>query len=274
MVVKLSRGDFDWATPPIQAALAYNEEEQKLLAACVRGISVLRGMPQAIEALAKALPEPDNDPEKERRRAFRARQIEQLAKFARKEVRRRFPILHAHATVSLWTALETMIDELIVTFLENKPDLLEESPFSEIKFSLAEYKAMPAADRNHALLTEVKKKTKASYQPGIGRFETLLETISLAGPVPRQIRKDLFELFHVRNLIVHRASIADQKFAKACPWRKVTVGKQFKITRRSYTKYSRASSGYILLVINRLRISCGMKKYTGNEKKKGKKAKG
>ena len=93
---------------------------------------------------------------------------------------------------------------------------------------------------------------KLQFKPGVERFEGFFNLLAIGGAVDEDNKKILFELFHVRNLILHRSSIIDQKFLKACPWRNESRGDILLINANDFDRYRSAIESYINTVIDRL----------------------
>jgi hypothetical protein len=85
----------------------------------------------------------------------------------------------------------------------------------------------------------------ANLKPGVGKFEALLDPAGLGGGTADCARKNLFELSHVRNLVVHRSSIVDARFKAACPWRKESVGDPLLPGSKDFKRYLFSSYWYL-----------------------------
>jgi hypothetical protein len=73
----------------------------------------------------------------------------------------------------------------------------------------------------------------------------------MAGPVPEDTRKVLFEMFHIRNVLAHRAGIADKRFCKQCPWRSEKRGARIMLNYTDYLRFRRSIETYVVELITR-----------------------
>jgi hypothetical protein len=110
-----------WATEPLEAFTEDHRRLGQMMDLAMRGISVLRAMPKALDALAVAVPEKYQKEEAERRK----HDANELAQLAEQEVELGFPLLNAQSAVSLWGSLELLIRDLLVGWLQNQPDVLQ-----------------------------------------------------------------------------------------------------------------------------------------------------
>ncbi len=83
----------EWALDPFRRLLDHMQQAVQLLHLSIRGISVLRAMPQALQALAKAEPPPDATSAQ-----MRLDFAKETAELAQTEVDTGFPLLHTLQT--------------------------------------------------------------------------------------------------------------------------------------------------------------------------------
>lgn len=93
----------EWATECLRSFIDDHDRLHKLLHLSMRGISVLRAMPKAFDALSTIEPEEyTSDDAKQRRQ-----QIQEESELAQSEVDTGFELIHAQAVISLWSSLES-----------------------------------------------------------------------------------------------------------------------------------------------------------------------
>jgi hypothetical protein len=251
-----------YASAPLRRFSAYLKESDRLLHLSMRGISMLRAMPDVLEALApwnedssevtkldKSVSDDETHPMK-----TEIETAKEEAGFAEKEVTSGFPLLHAHTLVGLWSAVEASIEDMLVAILLNEPVALESPVFSKLRVSLAEFERFGRAERMRFLLSEILRLPGNGGKQGADRFEVLLEPFGLSGPIEADVKKLMWEAHHLRNIIVHRAGFPDQRFITACPWVKVRPKEPVQITHIALRDYGVALAQYLLTIAHRLGV--------------------
>jgi hypothetical protein len=251
----------DWVRAPIKRCLEFVWDARRILGLSLRGINQSTSI-ELIEAVANLERLDDSGEEAENARQRMLTEARALATFAREQVAQGHPLLHAHTTVALWTSLEVMIEDLLVAWLINKPEALQAPAFKAIRVHVAEYERLDKEDRIRLLIQELERATNAAYKQGVGRFEIILQGIGLDGAIEEDTRKTLYELSHVRNLIVHRSGLVDRRFMESCPWLDSTIGTDFVVSPQKFLEYFMAVSDYVTTLINRLRVVFGSLPYT------------
>ena len=213
----------------------------------IRGIPMLRGTPDIIEALALAqdqLSEPSTE--------HRIEVAKKEAELAQREVDEGFPFLHAQGTVALWGALENVIRLFIARWLENFPNALEAEVVQRLRIRIGDYERLQGEDRFFYILDQLDRDLSAPPRSGVKRFEMLLEPFDLSGPIDDSLRKTLFEMSQVRNVLVHRGGRADRRLIEACPWLGFSVGDPVTITQDAYRRYMESVGAYVADLIARI----------------------
>jgi hypothetical protein len=193
--------------------------------------------------------------------------VKKRAAFAQDEIDKGFPVIIGHAVVSFWSAMETFTHDLVISFLLNEDKILQNEMYAKIKIPLFQYEQLDKESRMHYLVQECSRTTNAVLKPGVSRFETLLESIGLSGSVDDSIKRDIYEMQQVRNLIVHKSSVVDKRFVDACPWLKASIGEKYTVSYRDYKRYVESLSRYMYVIIDRLRVYFGHEPYKEDEEK-------
>jgi len=176
------------------------------------------------------------------------------AEFADKECEAGFPLLHAHTVVGCWGAIETTVEDVVVGILMNEPDALRSEVFSRIKIPLAEFELLDKEQRVRVLITEIGRSSAGGRKQGVVGFEALLASVNLDGPIDEDTKKTIWEMNHVRNVIIHRRSLADRRFVEKCPWVEIQVGQKIIVTHQMFARYGEALADYIMIILKR---ACG-----------------
>jgi hypothetical protein len=173
-------------------------------------------------------------------------QAEVIATFAKEQREKGFPYLYSLATVTLWSILETMVDDIAIDHLQNPQQCPDSKLLSELKGPLLEFVQASPEERAEFLASQLKQAVRASLHKGAERFESILKPIGLDGAVPEIVKKTLFELSEVRNVFVHRRGLADKRFRSNCPWFDAVAGKEISLTSSHFMRFHLASFWYAL----------------------------
>jgi len=234
-----------YAAVPLQRFVDNWQSDFRLLHLCMRGIGVLKGVPDLFEILIE-----DCEPEEHKKLASDLSEARKEAELAEKERETGFPLLHAHALVGMWGALQAAIEDMLVGILLNEPELLKKKCFAKIKLPLAEFETKDKDERMRFLLAELAR--NLGPKNGAAMFEGLLQHFDLAGKVADEDRKMLWQAHHLRNVLVHRASLADRRLVQACPWLKLQVNEPVTISHEMLGHCGGAVCHYVLALARRL----------------------
>src|SRR5258706_1188649 len=139
-----------YAAAPVQGFLDSWRSDFRLLHLSMRGIHVLTAMPGIFEALI-----PSSDPTEVEKLNSDLVEAKKEADFAENECKTGFPLLHAHALVGMWGALEAAIEDLLVAILINEPDVLNKEAFAKVRIPLAEFETKDKEERMRFLIADL-----------------------------------------------------------------------------------------------------------------------
>jgi hypothetical protein len=180
------------------------------------------------------------------------------AEFAENEFKNDFPFMHASALVAAWGSLEAAIQDAAVGILLNEPKTFDKDEFMKVRVPLSAFEVMDREDRVRYLISEVQRPQVAGGAQGVDTFEKLLQLFDLSGKVEEDVKKTLWEMNHVRNIIVHRDSRADSRLVRACPWLNAKVGDRLMVDYSQFGRYSDAVFEYVKTIVNRLAARYGV----------------
>ena len=152
----------------------------------------------------------------------------------------------SHTAIALWGCLESTVEDLVADVLQNHPPAKEVVSIRKLKIPLCEFETLTERERAVFIVKELSRSTSADLKKGVGRFESILEVVGLSGLVPSHVRKRLFELSQVRNVLVHRMGVADSAFCTSCPEFGVSVGDRLNLTMDHLDSYWTAATEYFL----------------------------
>ena len=102
------------------------------------------------------------------------------------------------------------------------------------------------------LVGELERAKTPGAGQGVDTFENVLQLFGLSGAVDDNIKKTLWEMNHIRNVIVHRDSLADLRLVRECPRLKLKVGDRVLVNEENYGSYHDAVYEYLKVLARRL----------------------
>jgi len=232
--------------------IEYISEIDQVLNLSIEGINRFQNMPQITKAYMEVKCSEENRQLSEHEQTT-LKKLNEVSEQAKHLEESGFPLLYAHSIVALWGALETLIEDLSVSFLINENSNIKRVMVDSLTIPLFQFMELDNEERMRLLLELLEQKLKSRHKPGIARFEAILDVFNLAGDVPEPIKRDLYEMYNVRNVIVHRSSVIDRKLLSNCPWLTGRIGEKFVINDTIYSRYLQAISEYFLILARRTR---------------------
>ncbi|MCX6844264.1 MAG: hypothetical protein NTX53_18540 [candidate division WOR-3 bacterium] len=185
-----------------------------------------------------------------------------LREFAIRECANNHPYLTQVTLVSLWSALECAADDLSVALIRYDPACTSDWPHSERLFPKPRArlsKILSGLDLSRASdeeLTVIVKDLRSALSKEnntiVGRFEDALVLAGLDGQLSEEIRRDLVELYQVRNLFAHNAGVVDAEFLRKCPWVQALEGTPLMLKQGDFSRYSGAVTSYSKTLFERI----------------------
>jgi hypothetical protein len=200
-----------------------------------------------------------------------ARRDEQIAfaEAAQKEVGRGFSRLCAHTTVAIWGALEVLLEDILVAALLTDISKADQTRLDRVRLPFGQFERVDRDERVRAAVGQVLQNEGISLG-GITRLENALAIVSLSGPVDEAVGRTIWELQNVRNVIVHRGSVADQRLIDRCPWLSIEPGDEVVISLPRVFEYATAAVNYASTLADRIDDQYGAansKSQTAREKR-------
>jgi hypothetical protein len=238
----------DYAFAPIERCKLSLLNMLKLLHICADGISIVRNRPKMVQRVIDLTggEEVSSDLKSDLEKATKD------AEFAENELKNNLPFLHASMLIGAWGALEAAVEDTLIGISLNEPGVLDKDEFRKVRIPLYKFGELDREERIRFLLEEVERTQGGGVGSGVENFEKLLRVFGLSGPIESKVSKKLWEMNHVRNVIVHRDSRADARLVEACPWLGLKVGDRVLIDFNKYGRYSDAVFEYLKVLARRL----------------------
>jgi hypothetical protein len=175
-----------------------------------------------------------------------------IATFAEAQERRGLPYLFGVCSVRLWSLLETLVDELVVEALRTPESCPDRQVLAKLRGPLLDFHNASPDERAEFLAETLKQVVEAPLKQGVGKFEACLSPVGLGGEVDGNMRRVLFELSNVRNVIVHKGGKADKRLIDACPWLSYARGASVDIDMTMFGRYMTAGHWYLVELLRRV----------------------
>lgn len=240
----------DYALVPLQRCKGSLLSMLKLLQICAEGIVIVVNRPKMVQRVIDLTLECRKEVSADLKSDLE--RTSKIAEFAENELKNKLPFLHASMLIGAWGALEAGVEDMLVEISLNEHEALEKDEFKKIRVPLSKFEALDREERIRFLLEEVGRTQGGGAGNGVEAFEKLLCVFGLSGDIEGDVRKKLWEMNHVRNVIVHLDSRADARLVEACPWLGLRVGERVLIDYEKYGLYSDAVFEYLKVLARRL----------------------
>jgi len=165
------------------------------------------------------------------------------------ELAAEFPLLHGHALVGLWGALEAWRDEVVSLWVRAYPESCE---LDDVVLKVDAAALLSAdADSRVTLVSEALLTGAGPGALGVGFFELPFGRIGLGGGVSDELRRDMLLLQQVRHIWAHCSGRVDQAFLERCPWFDATLGEPVHVSHDRFHQLVSAASDYVCTVMDR-----------------------
>jgi hypothetical protein len=174
----------------------------------------------------------------------------ELAKKAEFHMKNKFHHNYSFGVVMLWSALESLVMEILEELLKQDKALYSANEIHNTKILLGEFVKLTEEERARFILKRLEE--DHCRGTGIDRYIKLLGIFKIKISIGIRAKNQLFELHNIRNVIVHKRGIADQRLVESCPGKKFKKGKQIKISSADFHKYTKAVLQFATSLLNNL----------------------
>lgn len=231
-----------WLLEPVARAIQYLAEETYLASTLHKSLVVLEGnetiLRLAREPLANA--------------GYHAavRGIDELLKeapslsgSAAKVRADDFAVLNSHTLIAVWGAVEVAIEDTVTMVLVNDSTALSAVSAAGIKTTA--FEPPPLSEESaRRLAGRMERQLRKDLRVG----EFYIKVLGLFGidvSCSRHVLSKLQEANSVRNCLLHRGGVIDDRAAKICAALRPLLGKQIVVSRGSYLNYYDAMSEFL-----------------------------
>lgn len=240
-----------WVGGVAQQTLDDLQRLEDVVALSRGGVRLSLHMPEVVRVIKMAEPHFGTVSDSQEEHKQRVENAAKRAELGKREQESDYAVLNSMAVVAICAHLEFFVKNVAEGFLRHHRGIWKVPALQRLSIRLGDYFGTSSA-RRHTLIVELLERdlmTESRY--GVDRFERMLDVFGFAGPTSRSVKKVLYELFSVRNLIAHNAGRVDRKFKIECPWIKSKVGQPHHVSSASLAIYLRGVSTYITIIICR-----------------------
>lgn len=241
-----------WWKEPIRVFAEYVEDERDLVELSRVSVEMLRTELEAspqLHAAAETL--------------TRAVTAAELVGSAEEESSKDHPLLHGHSVVAIWSALETMVGDVVESWLLWWPPARTRAG---ARVSLAALHGLPADEWGlgaRQLLDRAYQKLNRTVRSPrrLDHYEWLLDTVGLvADPqdYDAQMTQNLWEMQQIRNVFAHKRGVADARFVTQNKNLPFSVRDEIRIDRDAWADFLVTTLLYADVMVRRMRRELGL----------------
>ncbi len=171
-----------------------------------------------------------------------------LEKDARKLIDSDFHLINSHVLIGLWCAVETAVEDTI-TFIFMK-DIKAIDTVKDAGYKTKNYIELPLTEiEARKLYSSLEKQVRKNYRVGES-YCHLLGVLGLDVKLDQHILDDLSEINGIRNCILHRRGIIDERSANESPKLHQYINKQITISNEIYLNYYNAVGKFAMALFD------------------------
>jgi hypothetical protein len=238
---------YNWVIGPILRAIQYVGEETALAGTLQRSLIVLENH----EGLLRAA----RDRVESAGALDIVSKIDQLLRDApalgqrAAELRKGdFAVVNSHSLIGMWGAVEVAVEDTIVLILSKEPATLQ--IVSEAGIKTSAYEPGPVSEEDgRRLYSRLERSLREKLRVGEA-YARLWELFGIQFNCSKHVLSKLEEINAVRNCLLHRGGIIDDRAAQAVGALRSFLGKSIQITSPRYLEYYDAISTFLQAASN------------------------
>lgn len=181
--------------------------------------------------------------------------------FAKEEKSSNFSFLKSLSLVSLCSSLEALVSDVVYQWLFVNKYRIESDALSRINVPLIQFAAMNDDEKAIYILEELEGLKEVKNKPAFEKLEAMLDLLGLRPAEIKRTKDQIRQMFNLRNVILHKASIVDARLLENCPNLSETyrIGDRIAISSDEYCGYALAVTNYSQALLKQM--SDKMEKY-------------
>jgi hypothetical protein len=228
---------YNWIMVPIGNCIKYIAEEIALTSLIHKSMSTLKGsgplFKLAMQQLLKAKKPVANID-------YLLAEQPYLVKSANELLNSDFDTINRHSLVSMWGSIEIALEDTIVLILMNDPTAIDALTNLSVKTKGFNKTAITEEDARK-LYSRFERLIRSNLTVGDG-YCKMLCSLSININCHNNVLDKLNEINSVRNCLLHKGGIIDEKAANLCPSLRPYKNCKFQIGEKLYLEYYEAIS--------------------------------
>lgn len=159
-----------------------------------------------------------------------------------------FEIINIHSTVNLWSPIEVAVEDTVSLILKNSEDSFHKIGSAGLNIN-KKYSWPLDHEELPRLFSSLLVQSRAGKNVGEA-YAYLLEVLGLELDISTRNLHLVSELASVRNCILHRGGIVDEKASQVSDYLQEHLGGKVPISSSKYLEYYDAAAKFILSLLN------------------------
>lgn len=238
---------FNWIIGPVTRAVTYVVDETKLAGTIHRSMVVLEGNETFLRVA------------RERLEAAGAREGVQgidkllaeapmLSRWAAEFRKNDFSLVNSHSLIGMWGAVEVAVEDTVILILSKDPAALGVVASAGVKTT--NFGPGPVSEEDgKRLYSRLERQLRENLKVGEA-YQKMLGLFGVTFSCSNHVLSKLEEINSVRNCLLHRGGIIDDKAAQSVGALRPLLGKQIPITSARYQDYYAAVSAFLQAMLN------------------------
>lgn len=222
----------NWIIGPAGRCASYAAEETRVASVLHRAIIVLSGLDPFLVLARRALEAADKPTIQ---MDLLLAEQRTLGPWAKELLDSNFHPINSHALIGLWTTIEVAVEDTVCLILLKNPDALGSAIRAGVSWQISKAAALnvEGARRIYARLERLTRKTLTVGES----YCHILSIFGIRLSLSAETLATLAEINYVRNCLLHRGGIADQRSAVEVPRLGLLAGQEVKVTSGHYQRY-------------------------------------
>lgn len=236
-----------WLLTPAHTLLQYIVDEQTIAGVTHRALLSVRSTAILLAIARDQIPNATAETKEAFQQAITTSAGDLV--FAEKEAKTGFNTLFSHTAVGTWGAIETSLENTLLNHLRRVPnaEALIRSNAPEVKDKL--FRRAAVGGGSEETLLKGWEGVLRDIPTVMARQLHMLTAFGLRVSLESDNERVLSELAELRNVILHRGGVVDQRFKNKCPWRGDTVGDRVYVTYETMRRYFEAAGDLAVKLI-------------------------